>query len=362
MKKTIILYCVCCIAALYLTACKKEAQLTTASADKTADKPAPARKPKAKVINTLNAFGWIIEGGDVAATDLNGNGIPDLIYLINDAPAGPNYFRYYVGWDVSETGYPSSVTGIKQIASNSSISEGAGIAVGDIDKNGIPDLVLLAYDAPDGPNNFVYIVGFNLNANGDPAYWSSPITVFGTNYVAQGAAASLADIDANGTLDLLLSSYHFDVEGKFTYKIAFNLNSAGFSTNIKDYGVHAGTYLGHIIQDIGTALADLNGDGKQELFIVGNDNPPGQNSFRVITATVTPTGELEKVSGFKQYEGLGESGQGTGVTIADFDRDGTRDILFLSVTDTPAEDYYKYYIGYSITWNPRSKTWEPFFD
>lgn len=49
--------------------------------------------------------------------------------------------------------YPST-TGTRQVSGLGHINQGAGVAIGDIDKNGRPDMILMGIDNPKGKNNF----------------------------------------------------------------------------------------------------------------------------------------------------------------------------------------------------------------
>ena len=53
--------------------------------------------------------------------------------------------------------YPST-TGTRQVSGLGHINQGAGVAIGDIDKNGRPDMILMGIDNPKGKNNFWYKV------------------------------------------------------------------------------------------------------------------------------------------------------------------------------------------------------------
>src|SRR4051812_6972739 len=59
------------------------------------------------------------------------------------------------------------------------LGEGAGLAVTNLDGNPRPEMILMAYDAPAGPNNFRYKVGFNLNTGAVAASWGPMIQVPG---------------------------------------------------------------------------------------------------------------------------------------------------------------------------------------
>ena len=43
------------------------------------------------------------------------------------------------------------------------VGHGAGLAIADINRNGVPDMVLMAYDGPARANNFRYKIGWDVN-------------------------------------------------------------------------------------------------------------------------------------------------------------------------------------------------------
>ena len=57
-----------------------------------------------------------------------------------------------------------------------------------IRRRSAPDLILMAYDSPSGPNNFRYKIGWNLNV-GVAASWTDLATVPDLGWEGQGPAA-----------------------------------------------------------------------------------------------------------------------------------------------------------------------------
>ena len=57
------------------------------------------------------------------------------------------------------------------------INQGAGVAIGDIDKNGRPDMILMGIDNPKGKNNFWYKVLYDIDENGYYSKESSILSI-----------------------------------------------------------------------------------------------------------------------------------------------------------------------------------------
>jgi hypothetical protein len=104
------------------------------------------------------------QGAGIALADTNGNGRLDLIVFHVDNPGGENHGYYRIGRDLDANG---NITGgwgpIVPVAGwFGAENQGAGIAVGNINGNGRPDLVVFHVDNPGGENHGYYRVMFDL--------------------------------------------------------------------------------------------------------------------------------------------------------------------------------------------------------
>jgi hypothetical protein len=145
-------------------------------------------------------------GGGAAFGDIDRNGRPDLVLMGIDNPDGPNHFRYAIGKNFDNAGTPASWTSMIIGPGNiGNLSAGGGAALADINGNGKLDLVLMAIDSPTGANEFRIWVGWDVDINGNVTGWSSfkgPVP----GNMTTGGGAAIGDIDKNGILDLLLMS------------------------------------------------------------------------------------------------------------------------------------------------------------
>ena len=103
------------------------------------------------------------EGADFVVTNLNQDPRPEMILMAYDAPQGADNFRYKVGWSLRMDGKTMLWSRMNQIEGVGSVGEGAGLALADLGGKGYPEMVLMAYDNLDGRNSFRYRIGWDLH-------------------------------------------------------------------------------------------------------------------------------------------------------------------------------------------------------
>lgn len=222
-------------------------------------------------------------------------------------------------------------TKAKQIGLNNR-AYGMGLAVGDYNNDGFPDL---------------YISSFGLNVlyenNGDgtfSAVTDSP-ALLNNSY---GASTTWIDVDADGDLDLFLTNY-LDIkdenytlcdasEGEQTIAIGCppwrypgaedlffeNLGNGRFSEKTEGVGLKVKRPLA----GLGVAAVDLDHDGLTDLF-VANDSDVNQLWKNAGAGNFTEWGLVSGTA----INRRGEREAGMGVAYADIDQDGLTD-LFLT--------------------------------
>lgn len=257
------------------------------------------------------------QGAGAAVADINVNGKPDLVLLAYDNPAAANSFRYRIGWDLTKNGATSWTPGFIEVGGVGTEAQGAGVAIADIDQNGTLDMVLMAYDNPKGPNTFRYRIGWNLNHKGVATNWSAVIIVPGVGTEAQGAGISIADIDQNGTLDMMLMAYDDRSGAKsFRYKIGWDLDNQGKANKWSASIIAQG--IGSAAQGADIALTDVNLDGELDLILMNYYNPKAENLFHYrVGWTVAADGKVKEWSRWFQLRGFGKEADGAGLGYYD---------------------------------------------
>lgn len=117
-------------------------------------------------------------GCGVALADISGNSTLDLIVVYIENQQETNKAYYIIGWDLDSTGKAASWSERRLIPNFTNWeNQGCGVAVEDMTGNGKSDLLFSYVDNPTGENKLHYIIGKELNKDGFPVAWSSPIAL-----------------------------------------------------------------------------------------------------------------------------------------------------------------------------------------
>jgi hypothetical protein len=218
-------------------------------------------------------------GAGIAVADLNADGLPDLVVLQVDDPAGANSAYFRVGFSSDDQLTIGQWTAWSPVPDwDSWFNEGAGVAVADISGNGQPDLLVFRVDAvPNGQNAGYYRIGWDIDAAGQVTGWSPWLAVPDWfPWFNAGADVTVADIDGDGVLDLVVLMVDAPEGRNQGYYRSGPLNADGTVTAWRTWVAVPDWYFWEN-QGAGVAVADLDGDGTPELIVLAVDNPPEQN-------------------------------------------------------------------------------------
>ncbi|MEE4639964.1 MAG: CRTAC1 family protein [Wenzhouxiangella sp.] len=277
-----------------------------------------------------------IMGGGAALFDYNGDGLLDL-YLVQGGPLGreigpaersqgDRLYRNdsFVGDDGELVVRFADVT---EEAGIDARGYGMGVAIGDVDGDGLPDIYALNF----GPNQL-------WRNNGDGTF-SDVTATAGVGDERWSVSASFADFNGDGLLDLFVANYvDFSFDGHRVCRAA--------TTNQQDYcspsayaGVRDTLYVnqgdGRFADmteaagmgdtkrhGLGVVAADFNGSGRLDLFVA---NDGSANSLWL------NQGELRFVDdGFMAGAAVNADGAmeaGMGVDAGDYNRSGAEDLF-----------------------------------
>lgn len=185
-------------------------------------------------------LGYVYNGIGIDTYDFNNNGKPDLIFTAYDDAIGGNTFRYQIAYDLDENGnVKGGVSARAEISGIGDLAQGAGITVGDIDKNGKPDLLFMCIDSPTGLNNVRYAILWNVNSSGQSStaaqYYFLEKPFMNIGYEHQGGDCALYDINKDGILDCFFMGID-NPSGANTilYMTGLNINTSGKFTSWKN--------------------------------------------------------------------------------------------------------------------------------
>jgi len=298
--------------------------------------------------NSATSNKYLIEtmGGGVAVLDADGDGRLDLFFtngaaLQDPMPAGaqpdksdPRYWNrlYLQGPDgrFRDATAEAGLSGVEQGG------YGMGVAVGDYDNDGDPD---------------VYVTNYGRNVlyrNEGGGRFRDATAESGTAAGGWSASAGFFDYDGDGWLDLLVVRYvdwtfenngycgekkpgyraycHPDNYEPMTHVLYRNRGDGTFADVSAESGIAASPGKG-----LGVAFADYDADGRVDVY-VANDSVQSQLFHNEGDGTFEEVGLLTGV-GFNED---GKTFAGMGVDFADYDNDGRDDLI---VTDLSNERY-----------------------
>jgi hypothetical protein len=208
---------------------------------------------------------------------------------------------------------------------------GMGVAVGDYDNDGHPDIFVTNYG-----RNILY----HNNGNGT---FTDVTEKAGVGEDSFSASAAFLDYDRDGYLDLFVTRYNaFTVQGNkrcsnyaggreycgpadyppLSSKLYHNDGHGRFVDVTEKAGIG-----GSVGNGLGVVCADFNDDGWIDIF-VANDKTPNHLWINQHDGTFTDTALVSGAA----YNGDGKSMSGMGVTAGDFDDDGNEDIFVTNLT------------------------------
>jgi len=292
---------------------------------------------------------YLIEtmGGGVALLDYNNDGLLD-IFLVNGGRI-TNPMKQPENFDRSDPGYwnrlyrqnrDGSFTDVTQTAGLANAGDGnygMGVAVGDYDNDGYPDLYVTSYG-----RNILY----HNNGNGT---FTDVTAKAGVAAGGWSASAGFVDYDNDGHLDLFVTRYMQwdtahnkpcgDVHRRYCPPEVFPATTNVLYRNrgdgtFEDVSVRSGI-AAKKGRALGVAFADYDGDGYADIF-VAND---GMEQF-LFHNNRNGTFTERALEAGTAYNDDGKPFSGMGVDFRDYDNDGKPDIV---ITDLARQNYAVYH-------------------
>ncbi|MGY6631042.1 MAG: CRTAC1 family protein [Wenzhouxiangella sp.] len=290
--------------------------------------------------NGMTGEFWFPEimGAGVGLLDFNGNGLLD-IYLVQGGALGPDIgpddrlqgdrlFRND-SFENAAGEWVWRFTDVTEAAGIDARGYGMGVAIGDINGNGHPDIYVLNF----GDNQL-------WRNNGDGTF--TDITAeSGANDPRWSVSASFVDLDGSGQLDLFVANY-------VSFSFAGHRACRSATTGLQDYcspsayqGIADGLFRnlgngrfenvsqaagigGTARHGLGVVAADFNGNGRPDIYVA---NDGSANSLWLNQGDFTFVDDAFLAGVAVNVDGAMEAGMG--VDAADYNRSG-RDSLFIT--------------------------------
>ncbi|MFM1878588.1 MAG: hypothetical protein RLZZ241_1454 [Bacteroidota bacterium] len=258
---------------------------------------------------------YFYNGGGVAIGDINSDGLPDIFFSGNQVKN-----KLYLNKGSLEFEDISEAAGI---SGNSSWNTGAVMA--DVNGDGLLDIYVSAVV---GINGFSGHNELFIN-NGDTTF-TEQAAAYGLDFDSYSSNAAFFDFDLDGDLDLFLLNHAVhtqDSYGKAALRYAREYetgdklmrNDNGHFTEVSE---HAGIYGGINGYGLGLAISDFNLDGYPDLYI-GNDFHE-DDYYYINNTDGTFTDRLRDYFGHTSRFSMGSD-------VADINNDGRPDLISLDM-------------------------------
>ncbi|HCO84778.1 MAG TPA: hypothetical protein DIT95_14780, partial [Arenibacter sp.] len=258
---------------------------------------------------------YFYNGGGVAIGDINGDGLPDVFLSGNQVKN-----RLYLNEGNLKF---RDITDTAGVAGDSTWNTGA--IMGDINGDGLLDIYVCAVVGINGFNghNELYI------NNGDNTFTESAAE-FGLDFDTYSSSAALLDYDLDGDLDMYLLNHAVHTQesyGKAEVRQKRNAqsgdrllrNDGGIFVDVSE---EAGIYGGANGYGLGIAIADFNQDGYPDIY-VGNDFHE-DDYYYINNGNGTFSEQLRSYFGHTTKFSMGND-------VADINHDGWPDIISLDM-------------------------------
>jgi hypothetical protein len=265
---------------------------------------------------TLNIVNFLnyYDGGGVAAGDVDGDGLPDLYFTAN---VGPNRLYRNLGnyrfEDVTERAGVANPEGWK-----------TGVTMADVNGDGRLDIYVSAM-------SYLTMRGRNaLYMNNGDGTFSDPTSEYGLDFAGYSTQALFFDYDGDGDLDMYLLNYsaHMEREPSARPQREPRHPRAGDrlfrndGNRFVDVSARAGIYGGVEGYGLGVVASDLNLDGCPDLYVA---NDFQENDFLYLNnCDGTFTEGLVTAMPHTSRSSMG-------VDAADFNNDGRPDVVVLDM-------------------------------
>jgi enediyne biosynthesis protein E4 len=278
----------------------------------------------------MNVFTYrnFYNGGGVAAGDLNGDGVPEVM-LTSNLHGNKLYLNkgHFQFRDITEE---AGVGGKGSWAT--------GVTMADVNGDGLLDIyVCHAGSIPGKPRANELYINQGLDKNGVPTF-KEMAAEYGLADEGYSTQAAFFDYDHDGKLDMFLINNSFRAVNSFALRNIRNIRDPlgghklfhnDGNGHFTDVSAKAGIYGSEIAFGLGLVVSDVNRDGWPDIY-VSNDFFE-RDYLYINNHDGTFTEQLDKEMSYLSYFSMG-------LDIADINNDGWPEIY---TTDMLPEDEYR---------------------
>ncbi|MDH5397355.1 MAG: VCBS repeat-containing protein [Cyclobacteriaceae bacterium] len=268
---------------------------------------------------------YYYDGGGVAIGDINNDGLPDIFFTANELPN-----KLYLNKgdfqfdDITST---ASVAGLKGWTT--------GVSMADVNGDGLIDIYVSQL------GNYKEIKGVNqLYINNGDLTFTEKAKEYGLDFVGFSTQASFFDYDNDGDLDMYLLNHSVHRQSAYGFSTLRNEkdplagdrlyrnDSEGTKSKFTDVTAQAGIYSSYIGYGLGVTASDINKDGCIDIFI---SNDFHENDYLYINnCDGTFSEKIEQSLAHTSRSSMGND-------LADFNNDGWLDLIIVDML--PEKEY-----------------------
>jgi hypothetical protein len=242
-------------------------------------------------------------------------------------------------------------------------NQGANVAVGDLDGDGQPELIVLRVDHPSpGPNRAFYRVGKRVDPQGNVlGGWDPWIEVPGWEAMQNsGAGIAVATFGANHHLVVFQIEHIVPGPNRGRFRLGRHLDPRGNVTAGWSDWQDVPDWRSWRDQGAAIAVADLDADGRPDLIVFHVDDFHGNNperpnkGFYRVGRRLGEDGSIAQWGPWQEVDWFSWFNQGAGIALTDLDGDQSPELVVFNIDNPPHENAGWYRVGWALDANGRA--------
>jgi hypothetical protein len=270
-------------------------------------------------------FGGVDTPLTVALADLNGDGKPDLV--------ATNFFPGTVSVLLNQTPPGATVASFGPARSFATGGAARSVAVGDLNGDGRPDLAVTSRI----PGEVSVLL--NRTAPGATTPDFAPKQTFATGFLPY--AVALGDFNGDGRPDLAVANQD-------SGSVSVLLNQTAPGATVPSFTLQQTFPTGRYFSSV--AVGDVDGDGRVDLVLAGSSTP------NTVSVLLNETGPGAPVASFAPQQTFPAIGPARVVVLADLNGDGRPDVAMSGNNNNVAEVLLNTTNPIAITGSPATGT------